>query len=256
MSILDSVKGKLGDKLDGFRGRDNWDDDYDDYDEWDEEYDEDDYYDSQSDDYDDGYDPNATQAPGWDRGGRGDAGTPLVSSTDIRASRGYESRRRDSSSISTPDYESSLSMYKIEPRDGIGRASNHSPEAIDAAREELDQLQRGIPVPLNSMSSNLPRSAQVKQPSTVSRRIVTITPTNYEDAAKVADAFRAGSSVVIALTAIRPDLARRLLDFSFGVVSVSEGKVEKIGERVFFLSRGGISITESEKQQLVDAGVL
>lgn len=251
MSILDSMKDKLGGKLDGLRGRDDWDDEYDEYDEWDDDYaEEDDFY----DDYDDdGYDADKTQdTSGW---GRGDAGTPLVSSTDIRASRGYESRRRESSN-GTPDYESSLSMYKIESRDGIGRASTHSPESLDAAREELDALQRGIPVPLNSMSGQTPRSAQVKSPSTVSRRIVTITPTSYEDAAKVADAFRAGSSVVLALTAIRPELARRLLDFSFGVVSVNEGKVEKIGDRVFFLSRGGISITESEKQQLIDAGVL
>ena len=252
MSILDSVKGKLGDTIGNIRNRDDWDDEYDDYDEWDDDYEDDDdfYEDDRSDDYNSG----RGQDGGWSR--RGDDDTPLVSTSDIRASRGYDRRARDNASISTPDYESSLSMYKIEPRDGIGRASNHSPESLDAAREELDALQRGIPVPLNSMAGQTPRSAQVKSPSTVSRRIVTVTPTTYEDAAKVSEAFRAGSSVVLALTSIRPDLARRLLDFSFGVVSVNEGKVEKIGERVFFLSRGGISITESEKQQLIDAGVL
>ena len=254
MSILDSVKGKLGDKIDNIRNRDDYDEWDDDYDEWDDDYEEDDDF-YAGDSRDDDYDSDRAQDAGWGRG-RDDAGTPLVSTTDIRASRGYDRRARESASIGTPDYESSLSMYKIEPRDGIGRASNHSPESLDAAREELDALQRGIPVPLNSLSGQTPRSAQVKSPATVSRRIVTITPTSYEDAAKVSEAFRSGSSVALSLTAIRPDLARRLLDFSFGVVSVSEGKVEKIGERVFFLSRGGISLTESEKQQLIDAGVL
>ena len=31
---------------------------------------------------------------------------------------------------------------------------------------------------------------------------------------------------------------------------------EKIGDKVFFLSRGGVAITETEKQQLRDAGII
>ncbi len=78
----------------------------------------------------------------------------------------------------------------------------------------------------------------------------------YDDAQKVSEAFRTGSSAAVSLTAVQPDLARRVLDFCFGVVSVSAGSVENLGNGVFFLNHGGSPITESEKQKLKDEGIL
>lgn len=258
MGIFDNVKGKLSDKVGSIRNRDDWDDEYDEYDEWEDGYEDDEYY---EDDYEDDYDRrdrresdrNSTTGS-WRN--RDDSPIPLVSSADVRASRALDDRMREPVSGS-PDYETSIQQnYKIEPRDGIGRSSGHSPEFLNAARDELDQLSRGIPVPLNSMAGAGQQGRAGATPSTVSRRIVTVVPTSYEDAAQIADAFRAGSSVAISLVALKPDLARRLLDFSFGVVSVSEGKVERVGERAFFLSHNGAPITDSERQQLAEAGVL
>ena len=266
MGILDSVKS-VKDKFG--RGRnDDWDDDYDeyddDYDDWDDGDDYDDYEEEERSsrvrtrDYDSDRDSSwqRDSTRGGGRSGRIDSFTPLVSDSDMRAQRSYESVSRRSEDSSRPDYESSLQMYKIEPRESVGRGSTHTEDALEAAREELSQLQKGIPVPLNSLNNTSGGSPRAAQPSTVSRRIVTITPTSYADAERVAEAFRNGSSAVVSFTAIKPDLAKRLLDFSFGVVSVSGGTVERIGEKVFFLSRGGVSITEAEKQQLRDTGIL
>ena len=282
MSILDSVKGKLN-----FGRKDRWDDDYDDeygegYDDYGDDY-EGDYDDYPEEGYDRGYDDDygyerdepervrdgvAAWPEQLDGGPRRESRlsevTPLVSNSDVR-SKSYEySHRNQQRNVSRPDYETSLQQYDIKPRDYIGRISNHSEESLSAARQELEALQRGEEVPLNSLNAENRPTASIGagqrrssySTSAVSRRIVTVVPTSYEDAAQVAEAFRNGSSAVIAFTQIRPELAKRLLDFSFGVVSVSGGSVEKIGDKVFFLSRGGVAITETEKQQLRDAGII
>ncbi len=262
MGIFSNVKDKLG-----FQRKDDWDD----YDDYDEDYDD---FDDYSDDYDDDYD-NSHQQSSRDRsrssrqddvadwpsdlsGGRRresrvSTGTPLVSNADVR-SKAYDDRRQQSRANMTPDYESSLQNYKIEQRDSSNSRQARTQESLQAAREELESLKRGIPVPTSGASSE-PRQSDFT-PSTVSRRIVTVIPTSYADAEQVSDAFRSGSSAVISFAAVSPELAKRLLDFSFGVVSVSGGSVQKIGDKVFFLNHGGVAITESEKQQLRDAGVL
>ncbi|MGI6217250.1 MAG: cell division protein SepF [Coriobacteriales bacterium] len=256
MGIFGSVKNKLG------LGKNDYDEDYDDFDDdYGDDYDED-YDDDYDDDYDNGgreSDDDADNTSSYSSGtaswpesldgtarrdSRLESYTPLVSSADVRST-----RRPIQRSTSEPDYESSLQMYKIEPRDSIGRASNHSQESLEAAREELDQLQKGIPVPLNSMQNR-------NVSGTVSRRIVTVIPNSYNDVEKVSEAFKSGSSAVISFVNVPSELAKRMLDFCFGVVSVSGGNVEKIGNKVFFLSRGGVALTEGEKQQLRDSGVL
>lgn len=264
MSILDKARSKLslgGNDYDG----------YDEYDEWNDDYadDFDDNYDDYAGDFDDEYSEDYGSAPrqsafssltdrfrgnSQQRQSRASQATPFVDDTDVRAS----TRR----SALQPDYEASLSNYKIEPRDNnLARetsAGSARQESLEAARAELDQLQHGVAVPLNSYSGGGIASNRnsYDTPSTVSRRIVTVLPKNYADAEKVSEAFRSGSSVVISLVNVDAALGKRLMDFCFGVVSVSNGSVEKIGSCVFFLSRGGRALTESEKQQLRDSGIL
>lgn len=293
MSILSNVKDRFG-----FGSNRNQYDDYDDYDEYDDYDDyEDDEYDN--DDYSGNYDEDnvspsgrvvprsasggkSSKASSWpetlDGGARRESRlaevTPLVGNYDVRA-KTYESSRGHSDSpmaSSTPDYESSLQMYDIKPREGLGRNSNHSEESLSAAREELESLQKGITVPLSSSMPEPPAPQDSQQqiqpktppktppkspsPSTATRRIVTVIPTAYSDVAKVSEAFKNGASAVVSFGAISPELACRVLDFCFGVVSVSGGSVEKIGSKAYFLSQSGVSITESEIQQLKNAGVL
>lgn len=283
MSILDNVKNKIGDIADRRGFKNKWDNRYDDgYDDYDDGYD-DDYYDDDYDDYDDQQDRdtvssrvtprgagNVASWPGELSGGsrresRLSETTPLVTNADVRA-RAYErpGHSEHQQVSGRPNYESSLQSYDIKPRETLGRGSNHSEESLQAAREELASLQQGIPVPLNSYAGQrstgedgtIVTGVKSTYPSSVSRRIATIIPTSYADAAKVSEAFRNGTSAVVSLTAVSPDLARRILDFCFGVVSVSGGSVDKIGSKAFFLSHGGASITDTEIQQLKDMGVL
>ncbi|MCR5845302.1 MAG: cell division protein SepF [bacterium] len=273
MGFLDSVKGKFR------RGDDDWDDRYDDYDEY-EDYDN---YDGESyDDYD-GYAEEESARPrrasrssfnaSSRRESRLNDPTPLVSATDVR-SQSYE--RAPINDNRVPDYTSGLQNYEIRTRGassaGVGSSytSDHSEDAIAAARKELEALKQGIHVPYNSIDPQ-PEDAMTPPPaaapaspykpigsvsSSISKNMVTLTPTEYADAEKITQALKAGSSVVLSLNSIRPDQGRRILDFSFGAVSVVGGSASQIGNKVFYLSRTGAPITEAELVALRSAQII
>jgi cell division inhibitor SepF len=71
----------------------------------------------------------------------------------------------------------------------------------------------------------------------VHRRIEHIRPTTYADAEQVAQELKRGSVVVLDLRTTRPDLAKRILDFSFGAASALEGQVDRHIDRVYVFTR-------------------
>ena len=56
--------------------------------------------------------------------------------------------------------------------------------------------------------------------------------------------------------AATPDaLAKRILDFSFGVSSALDARVEAVADKVFAITRGA-ALTEAERLALLNQGVL
>jgi cell division inhibitor SepF len=80
----------------------------------------------------------------------------------------------------------------------------------------------------------------------VHRRIEHIRPMTYGDAEQVAQELKKGVLVVLDLRATRPELAKRILDFSFGVASALEGQVDRHIDRVYIFTRNG-PLTDGER---------
>lgn len=87
------------------------------------------------------------------------------------------------------------------------------------------------------------------------RKIRVIRPQAYEDVEAVAKGFKGGDLIVLALNGTRPELARRILDFSFGVACALDGTVDCLSDRVFAIIKGA-PMSEDERQQLRREGVL
>jgi cell division inhibitor SepF len=85
---------------------------------------------------------------------------------------------------------------------------------------------------------------QVRQ--RVHRRIEHIRPMTYGDAEQVAQELKKGVLVVLDLRTTRPELAKRILDFSFGVASALEGQVDRHVDRVYIFTRNG-PLTDGER---------
>ena len=73
-------------------------------------------------------------------------------------------------------------------------------------------------------------------------RIVTIHPTAYSDAVTIGEAFRDGTPVIINLTDMGEEEARRLVDFAAGLTFGLRGVIERVTNRVFLLSPASVEV--------------
>lgn len=87
------------------------------------------------------------------------------------------------------------------------------------------------------------------------RTAVVIKPASYAEVERVSKALKGGDAVVLALGNTPEVLAKRVLDFSFGVASALDASVECIGDKVFAVTRGN-ALSEVERMNLRNQGVL
>ncbi|ASR54341.1 cell division protein SepF [Cellulomonas sp. CW35] len=89
------------------------------------------------------------------------------------------------------------------------------------------------------------RVAAVEQPQPVSelRRITTIHPRSYNDARKIGEAFREGTPVIMNLTDMDDADAKRLVDFSAGLIFGLHGAIERVTNKVFLLSPAHVEVS-------------
>ena len=74
------------------------------------------------------------------------------------------------------------------------------------------------------------------------RRITTIHPRSYNDARKIGEAFREGTPVIMNLTDMDDSDAKRLVDFSAGLIFGLHGAIERVTNKVFLLSPAHVEV--------------
>lgn len=82
----------------------------------------------------------------------------------------------------------------------------------------------------------------VPQPASDLRRISTIHPRSYNDARKIGEAFREGTPVIMNLTDMDDADAKRLVDFSAGLIFGLHGSIERVTNKVFLLSPSHVEV--------------
>lgn len=75
------------------------------------------------------------------------------------------------------------------------------------------------------------------------RRITTIHPRSYNDARKIGEAFRDNTPVIMNLSDMDDSDAKRLVDFSAGLIFGLHGAIERVTNKVFLLSPSSVEIT-------------
>jgi cell division inhibitor SepF len=74
-------------------------------------------------------------------------------------------------------------------------------------------------------------------------RITTIHPRTYNEAKTIGEAFREGVPVIMNLTDMDDADAKRLVDFSAGLVFGLRGSIERVTSKVFLLSPAHVEVT-------------
>jgi cell division inhibitor SepF len=80
--------------------------------------------------------------------------------------------------------------------------------------------------------------------------IVTIQPHNYNEARSIGEAFRDGVPVIMNLTEMTESEAKRLVDFSAGLIFGLHGNIERITSKVFLLSPPNVQVAAEDKERL------
>lgn len=85
-------------------------------------------------------------------------------------------------------------------------------------------------------------------------RIETVTPRSYNDARTLGEHYRAGVPVIMNLSEIDEDDAKRLVDFAAGLVFAVRGTINRVTPKVFLLSPENVVVSDEDRQRIVEGG--
>jgi len=279
MGLLDNIKNRLGGDQDEYDGDDQYYDDQDTYEashNGGRHYDDAPYYDDA---------PSETSRVSRRKSSAFSDYTPLVSMSDVRSQEiphysqntpATRAGRQDTQQIRTslpfvstsperPTFsQDDPSNYQTGAFTKVERRDN----AIYAAEEISDPLFKKHSLSnTGDFSATSPayyasrsgvghvRPAGQLRRTHKFREVVVVTPSSYAESEVVANNLRRGNAVVLVLTQTRPELAKRILDFSFGAAAVAEAQVVTISERIYALTSSH-PLTDAEIELLQIRGVV
>jgi cell division inhibitor SepF len=128
-------------------------------------------------------------------------------------------------------------------------------EAFDEPIEQVEErpVRRTEPVsrPLSSVAATT--VAPVAPASIALDRIVTIHPRTYNEARHIGEVYREGVPVIMNLTDMDDNDAKRLVDFGAGLVFGLHGTIERVTAKVFLLSPSNVSVSMETKHAAAEA---
>ena len=85
--------------------------------------------------------------------------------------------------------------------------------------------------------------------------VVVVNPHSYDESNDIADYLKSKKSVVINLEAMDKEDAKKIVDFTSGVVYALEGNIHKIASGIFLITPFNVTITGAEKDELKNKGL-
>lgn len=85
-------------------------------------------------------------------------------------------------------------------------------------------------------------------------RITTVHPNSYNDARIIGEEYRVGTPVIMNLSDLDDYDAKRIVDFSAGLVFGLRGSIERVTNKVFLLSPANVDIGAEARAQLEEDG--
>lgn len=85
-------------------------------------------------------------------------------------------------------------------------------------------------------------------------RITTLHPRTYNEARTIGEHFREGTPVIMNLSEMDDNDAKRLVDFAAGLVFAVHGTIERVTSKVFLLSPPNVTVAAEDKQLIAEGG--
>ncbi|TFI46563.1 DUF552 domain-containing protein, partial [Micrococcus endophyticus] len=101
----------------------------------------------------------------------------------------------------------------------------------------------GYRAPVTPIKRAAASSAEGAPVSTLS----TVHPRSYNDAKAIGEAFRSGMPVIMNVTELGENEAKRLVDFAAGLVFGLHGSISRITSKVFLLTPANVDVVGTEQ---------
>lgn len=137
-----------------------------------------------------------------------------------------------------------------EPAPRARGVTRTRPEVVDDWEE--DDEPGGIRVLPPDPTADRPASRGVVRPipTAAPARPKVVAPTSFNDAQEVGDLFKRQQPVILNLSGVERDLARRLLDFSSGVTYALGGGVERVASQVYLLTPADVEVSADDRRRI------
>jgi len=143
-------------------------------------------------------------------------------------------------------------------------SEQHTLHKDDDRTEDHERDERRAPAPVRKIVREVPqvvaeeeyrapvtpikRAASSREDASGLRQITTIHPRSYNDAKIIGESFRDGIPVIMNVTDMGEADAKRLVDFSAGLVFGLHGSIERVTNKVFLLSPSYVEVIGDEKK--------
>ncbi len=119
--------------------------------------------------------------------------------------------------------------------------------------QDEDRPEAQLPdAPAGSRLSDRRPAGQVQ--TTDLARITTLHPRTYNEARTIGEHFREGTPVIMNLTEMVDSDAKRLVDFSAGLIFGLRGSIERVTNKVFLLSPANVEVAAEDKARIAERG--
>ncbi len=138
-----------------------------------------------------------------------------------------------------------------------------SDDDFPEAETRADDVTEQVPAPRELAKSSSPADSSATVTELESRRptreqsrvadinrIITVHPRTYNEARMIGENFRDGVPVIMNVSDMEESDAKRLVDFSAGLIFGLRGSIERITSKVFLLSPHNVSVAAEDKERL------
>lgn len=117
--------------------------------------------------------------------------------------------------------------------------------------ETGDQHVAELPRPITNEATGVATVIPPASPRpTELSRIITLAPLNYNGAKRIGEEFRSGAPVIMNLTGMDDEDAKRLVDFAAGLVFGLNGSIDRVTTKVFLLSPSNVDAGPAARAQM------
>ena len=137
---------------------------------------------------------------------------------------------------------------EVEPTGQVRRLAADEPVPVRRYGGEVRHESRG------ALAVETRAVEQTRIDTTPEYRITTFVPAKYNDAKEIGEHFRQNTPVIMNLTEMDDDGAKRLVDFAAGLTFGLRGSIEKVTNKVFLLSPSNVTVSAEDKARIREGG--